>query len=147
VTKPKPKVEVEKPVFCVVEQTKHTTMDRYRVTVANKLKNKTITIDNIIYSLVESEKPTIDGHSLRGWCQAHNGISWQEKQAKAAQQERERVARWEQTKAQREEERKLARKARYEERVQGAKRAGIILKEISIMNRKMEEVETGERCL
>jgi len=149
VKKPKVKVEVEKPVFAVVMQTKLPNIDPYRVVIFKKVVNKAITIDGVVYNLVESEQPSVNAQYFRDYCAQRNpkrltpqerAYQQRERADQRAYQERERLRRLEEEKIKR-------REANHQERVQGAKRAGIILKEISIMNRKMEEVETGERCL
>lgn len=154
----KPKIEVEKSVFCAVEQTKRPTIDRYRVVIFSKVKNKTITIDDkmvgkLDYKLVESEseKPSINAQYFRTWCEARNvehrreqGIKSEAERIKA-EQERQRT--WAANAAKREEERKLARKARYDERRQGVQQARPILREIAIRKRMMDEVESGQQAL
>jgi len=157
VTKPKVKVEVEKPVFCVVEQTKHTTLDRYRVVIFSKVKDKTITIDTnpvkVSYSLVESEseKPSINAQYFRDWCAKRNAEHRREQgiktEAERIQSEQERQRTWQANAAKREQERIQARQARHQERKDGAQQARPILREIAIRKRMMDEVETGQQAL
>lgn len=150
-TKAKTKTEVEKPVFCVVEQTKRPTIDRYRVVIFNKVKNKTITIDDINgkveYVLVESEQPSINGHHFRQYCATHNATHHAQQKVIQAQRDEERQKQNQADRAKREAEYQQGRQDRHQERKQGAKHAGIILKQMAIRGRMMEEVETGKRCL
>lgn len=147
----KVKVEVEKPVFCVVEQTKHGHMDRYRVVHYKNLKDGKLVIERVEYTLVtepaEQMKPSINGHFFREWCKVGNGAHQRQYEADKALRQEEQAKKMQADRAAREEKRKQDRKARWIERKQGARQAGIILREMAIMNRKMEEVETGERCL
>jgi hypothetical protein len=147
----KAKVEIEKPVFCVVEQTKVTSKDRYRVVIFKNVKAKAITIEKVDYVLVESETPGINAHAFRVFCAKGNeqhaiehGIK---SKAQMQAQEQERQRNWKANQAQREEEYKQARKARYEERQQGIKQARPILREMAIRKRMMDEVESGQQAL
>jgi len=153
-TKSKTKTEVEKPVFCVVEQTKRSTIDRYRVVIYKNMdgpKFKTITIEDklgkVEYTLVESEQPSINGHYFRQYCATHNATHHAQQKGIQAQREEERQRQNQADRVKRAEEYQQARQARHQERKQGAKHAGIILKQMAIRGRMMEEVETGQRCL
>lgn len=145
--KQKVKVEVERPVFCAVEQTKHAHMDRYRVAVHNKLVNGKITIDRVEYTLVTSQQPSVNGHHFREYCMVGNAAHKQQYQASLAIKQEEQARKMQADRAARAERAKQDRQARWQERKDGARKAGVILREMAIMNRKMEEVETGEQCL
>lgn len=151
----KAKVEVEKTVFCVVEQTTNMTgkVDRYRTVIHRNLVNKTITIDKLVYKLVESEalKPSINAHAFREYCNKGNEQHRIEQGIKSKAEEQDRRQKQEQTwkanAAKREEERKAARKARYQERQAGIQQARPILREIAIRKRMMDEVQSGQQAL
>lgn len=170
--KPKMKKEVERPVYAVAEQTQRPDIDRYKVVVRAKLPNGTIEVDGLNYSIVtlcpdcplpscaspDALEPTINAQALRDWCAAHNKVqhlrqrprseassavvSERRRAARAAGRAAAEAARAAEEKAR--EERYAAKRA--EERA-ASHRARILLREMSIMNRKMDEVETGQRCL
>ncbi|MGH2960184.1 MAG: hypothetical protein ACRDKE_11315, partial [Solirubrobacterales bacterium] len=109
----KVKVEVEKPVFCVVEakNARGGTQPRYRTVIYKNIKNKAITIENLQYSLVESEemKPSINAHAFRTFCDKQNAQHDIEQgikaKADAKAREEERAKNWKANQAKREEER------------------------------------------
>ena len=146
-TKVKAKVEVEKPVFCVVEQTTRPSMDRYRVVIFKNISNKTLKMEGTEYKLVEEHAPSINAHAFRQWCAEKNAEHHRAQKALQAQRQEEQERKMQADRAAREEKRKADRRARWQERRDGARHAGPILREMAIRARKMEEVETGERCL
>lgn len=147
----KVKVEVEKPVFCAVEQTGRGDIDRYRVVLHKNLQNGKITIDRIEYRLVtvpeEAMKPSINGHFFREFCKTGNEVHKQQYLAHKAIEQEEAARKLQADRALRAEKAKQDRQARWQERRDGAKQAGKILREQAIRRRMMEEVETGQQAL
>lgn len=145
----KVKVEVEKPMYVVVEQTTRPGADRYRVVLQRNIKAGSITMDKVEYKLVAEHQPSINAHAFRVWCQEKNLVIKLEQQKIQAQRDLEaRQAAQQQAEAnrqKREEEQKNARQNRWQERRTEGRRARIILKEQSIARRKMDEAASGER--
>jgi hypothetical protein len=147
----KVKVEVEKPVFCVVEQTKITSKDRYRVVHHKNLKDGKLSIEKVEYTLVtvpeEAMKPSINGHHFREWIKVGNAAHAQQHKANQALVQETNARKVQADRAMREQEHQQARKARYDERQQGIKQARPILREQAIRKRMMDEVESGQQAL
>jgi hypothetical protein len=141
------KPEVEKPIFCVVEQTKQGHIDRYRVVIFKNVKDRCVTIDKVVYALVEAETPGINGHAFREYCKVGNATHQRQYQSSLALRQETNARQQQADRALNAEKARQERQDRYEERKQGAKNARPLLREIAIRKRMMDEVETGQQAL